>query len=113
MARGNLPLLKAVSRSFYLSLRILPAPLRDPLSLGYLLARATDTIADTSEPPVELRINALRILAGAIQHEDGAEAVIDLRETFAPVQTDPAERSLIERLPELLGWLGELGTSDR
>ena len=39
--------LRSVSRSFYLSLRVLPKPLRDPLSLAYLLARATDTIADT------------------------------------------------------------------
>src|SRR5436190_24385481 len=61
------PLLRSVSRSFYLSLRILPGSLRDPLSLAYLLARATDTIADTPEPPKELRIHALRNLAGAIQ----------------------------------------------
>jgi farnesyl-diphosphate farnesyltransferase len=107
------PLLRTVSRSFYLSLRILPSALRDPLSLGYLLARATDTIADTSEPPVDLRINALRNLATAIQNEESAEAVAHLRETFAPLQSDPAERSLIEKLPALLDWLGELAPSDR
>ena len=38
-------LLAAVSRSFYLSLRVLPGPVRHPLSLSYLLARATDTVA--------------------------------------------------------------------
>jgi farnesyl-diphosphate farnesyltransferase len=107
------PLLRAVSRSFYLSLRILPAALRDPLSLGYLLARATDTIADTAEPPVELRINALRVLAAAIQEKDAGEAVKRLPETFAPLQTDSAERMLIEKLPVLLEWLGELTPSDR
>ena len=48
-------MLRSVSRSFYLSLRILPAALREPLSLAYLLARATDTIADTPEPPAALR----------------------------------------------------------
>ena len=40
-------LLKGVSRSFYLTLRVLPANLRQPVGLAYLLARAADTIADT------------------------------------------------------------------
>lgn len=39
-------LLKRVSRSFYLTLRLLPKPVRDSISLGYLLARLTDTEAD-------------------------------------------------------------------
>ncbi|PAW65230.1 MAG: hypothetical protein B9S36_00665 [Verrucomicrobiia bacterium Tous-C2TDCM] len=39
-------LLKAVSRSFYLSLRFLPREMREPVSLGYLLARLSDTLAD-------------------------------------------------------------------
>ena len=39
--------LKSVSRSFYLTLAVLPADVRAPVSLAYLLARAADTIADT------------------------------------------------------------------
>ena len=38
--------LKGVSRSFYLTIRILPRDLREPVGLAYLLARAADTIAD-------------------------------------------------------------------
>src|SRR6266481_4831489 len=45
--RGSI--LAPVSRSFYLSIRLLPKKLRHPVSLGYLLARASDTIADTTE----------------------------------------------------------------
>ena len=41
------PLLRRVSRSFYLTLRVLPATLRTPIGLAYLLARAADTLADT------------------------------------------------------------------
>src|SRR5437870_4976362 len=37
-------LLRRVSRSFYLSLAILPRSLREPLGLAYLLARALDTL---------------------------------------------------------------------
>jgi phytoene/squalene synthetase len=41
-------LLKKAARSFQLSLRILPKSIRPTLSLAYLLARASDTIADAS-----------------------------------------------------------------
>jgi farnesyl-diphosphate farnesyltransferase len=107
------PVLRSTSRSFYLSLRILPKPLRDPLSLAYLLARATDTIADTPEPPVELRAEALRDLARAIQGTMSAEAVARLQDAFAPLQRDEAERALIQHLPALLEWLDELEANDR
>ena len=115
LERKNLrgPVLRSVSRSFYLSLRILPAALREPLSLAYLLARATDTIADTPEPPVALRTNALSQLAAGIQGTAGREAAAGLRGLFAPLQTDEAERMLIERLPALLDWLDELEAGDR
>src|ERR1700737_5478495 len=63
--RGSI--LAAVSRSFYLSIRLLPRKLRDPVSLGYLLARASDTIADTTEVPIDLRTENLGPLARGIQ----------------------------------------------
>jgi farnesyl-diphosphate farnesyltransferase len=99
------PILRSVSRSFYLSLRILPGPLRDPLSLAYLLARATDTIADTPEPPAELRMETLRNLASAIQGATPGEAVASIRDSFAPLQSNEAERALIDALPAALEWL--------
>ena len=52
-------LLKSVSRSFYLTLSILPAGMRDPVGLAYLLARAADTIADTSLIAQEKRLELL------------------------------------------------------
>jgi farnesyl-diphosphate farnesyltransferase len=102
-----------VSRSFYLSLRFLPKALRDPLSLAYLLARATDTIADTPEPPVALRTEGLRDLAAAIQGTAPREKTEALRKSFARLQSDDAEQTLIEQLPALLDWLRELPANDR
>jgi farnesyl-diphosphate farnesyltransferase len=107
------PILRSVSRSFYLSLRILPRPLRDPLSLAYLLARATDTIADTPGAPPELRTDALRNLASAIQDDTSIEAAAGLRNSFASLQSDEAERALIDALPAALEWLELLGDRDR
>ena len=40
-------LLKQVSRLFYTTLVVVPADVRDQVSLAYLFARAADTIADT------------------------------------------------------------------
>ena len=47
--KGLRQLLSAVSRSFYLSMRFLPREMRPGVAVGYLLARATDTVADTVE----------------------------------------------------------------
>lgn len=53
-------LLKSVSRSFYLSLWIVPKAVQPPVSVGYLLCRLADTISDTSILPVEERLGTLR-----------------------------------------------------
>jgi len=62
-------LLRDVSRSFYLTLQLLPREVRRPISLGYLLARATDTIADTEVLPVTDRLQALDQLRARILGE--------------------------------------------
>lgn len=54
------PLLKRVSRSFYLTLRLLPEPVRESISLAYLLARLTDTEADGAESAAEEQLLARR-----------------------------------------------------
>ncbi len=53
-------LLKRVSRSFYLTLRLLPAPVREPISLAYLLARLSDTEADGAVTEAENELLARR-----------------------------------------------------
>lgn len=107
------PILRSVSRSFYLSLRTLPRSLRDPLSLAYLLARATDTIADTPEPSVEVRRESLRDLASAIQGSASPEIAPRIRESFSSLQKNDAERALIESLPVILEWLAGIDDRDR
>lgn len=106
-------ILSRVSRSFYLSIRLLPKKLRDPVSLGYLLARASDTIADTAEAPIELRTEKLQLLARGIQGEPLGDAIVDLSAAFTPLQKDDAERALIESLQPLLDWLDQSEVEDR
>lgn len=107
------PLLRDVSRSFFLSIRILPGAIRDPIALAYLLARATDTIADTSEAPAAERLRLLPQLSAAISGGESEPVVAELRKSFAPLQTRQAERALMLRIPELLQWLASVDDADR
>src|SRR5260370_29330365 len=59
-------LLQEVSRSFYISVRFLPNRIRLTIALGYLVARASDTIADTNRLPPPERIQILERLLECI-----------------------------------------------
>src|SRR5438128_3808115 len=109
--RGSI--LARVSRSFYLSIRLLPKKLRDPVSLGYLLARALDTIADTTELPPDLRMENLRLLVRGIQGEALGDAIVGLSASVTPFQKNKAERALIESLQSCLDWLEQSEVPDR
>ena len=109
--RGSI--LASVSRSFYLSIRLLPKKLRDPVSQGYLLARASDTIADTTELSIELRSEKLRLLARGIQGEALGDAIVDLSAALAPLQKNKAERALIKSVQPCLDWLEQSDVLDR
>lgn len=91
-------LLERTSRSFYLTLRLLPRAVRGDASLGYLLARATDTIADTSARPVAQRAALLRSAASSLGR-DAIEGYV--AEEWVAAQSDPAERELLTALPSL------------
>jgi farnesyl-diphosphate farnesyltransferase len=106
------PILRRVSRSFYLSILFLPKKLRDPVALGYLLARASDTMADTTELPIELRVEKLQLLARGIQGEAIGNAINDLIASVAPLQKNESERALIESLPSCLDWLDQTEAFD-
>src|SRR6266568_3344877 len=105
--------LRSVSRSFYLSIRFLPTPLREPVALAYLLARTTDTVADTARISGVLRIETLQTLSNAIQGKVSRNVIVDLVASFAPLQGDAAERALLESLPDCLEWLEQSKIADR
>ena len=105
--------LRSVSRSFYLSIRFLPAQLREPIALGYLLARTTDAVADTTGISRSVRIETLKMLSDGIQGKASREVVVDLIASFVPLQTNASERSLLESLPDCLAWLEQMEQVDR
>ena len=110
----KMALLRGVSRSFYVSIRLLPAPLREPVAAAYLLARATDTIADTAQLAPTARHDKLATLGAAIQGDETARAAVAaLAASFAALQQDPHERALILALPQCLSWLDALDAADQ
>ena len=104
-------LLRRVSRSFYLSLAILPRPLREPLGLAYLLARAADTVADTRLIARAERIGHLRTLRRA--YAGDAADVAAVARAAAPRQAEAAERTLLERVEDVLARVTRLPEGDR
>ena len=101
--------LKDVSRSFYLTLRVLPGKVRSPIGLAYLLARTTDTIADTELVAPEQRLEALQALRERIQGE--REAPLDFG-ALARQQGSRAERVLLEKCEASLALLRGLPSAD-
>src|SRR2546430_15056593 len=96
-------ILSKVSRSFYLSLAILPRSMRTQLSAAYLVARAADTIADTRLVQAERRIELLDGMRKALHDAQriapyGSDVGAELRgpEAAADGQS-AAERAALER----------------
>jgi farnesyl-diphosphate farnesyltransferase len=116
--------LRDVSRSFYLTLRILPAKIRPQIGLAYLLARTADTVADTEAVPLEHRLTALQALRNRIlgvapgvpfqesSAPAGASDAVQIHE-FTTNQPSSAERSLLENCEASLALLADLNERDR
>ena len=106
-------LLASVSRSFSLTIRLLPDPLREPISLGYLLARAMDTIADTTPVAPITRLEHLRATLEMIKLGPDPELIRPLQRDLTSRQTHDGERSLIKQLDRALAWLDAQPLDDR
>jgi farnesyl-diphosphate farnesyltransferase len=107
------PLLKSVSRSFYLTLRVLPAGMREPVGLAYLLARAADTIADTSLLPPERRLEFLLAFRACVNGAADHAILERIAQEAGSQQRDSDEKALLERLTPALELLSQLQPADR
>jgi len=103
-------LLRATARSFYLTLRALPSPVRPQIGLAYLLSRTTDTVADTEVVPPAQRLEALQALRERILGQSSAPLNFG---DLARQQGSAAEKLLLERAEDSLASLQALPASDR
>ena len=91
-------LLRSHARTFALTLRLLPCELREPLSLAYLLARASDTVADAVGIPHERRLALLVELGQALDERRPS----GWRPNIGPDEVSVSEGVLITALPDLI-----------
>jgi len=79
--------------------------LREPIALAYLLARTTDTVADTTQIGGTVRIETLKILADGIQGNAPRGAIINqVAPSCRYKRMRLSERSWIPCLTVWNGW---------
>ncbi|WP_179401014.1 phytoene/squalene synthase family protein [Burkholderia guangdongensis] len=106
-------LLKNVSRSFYLTLRVLPDGMRDPVGLAYLLARAADTIADTALVAADRRTDLLTQLRANVERLDDGDALSRALDDVTQMQADSHEHVLLGAMKPMLALLRAQPAQDR
>lgn len=108
-------ILKKTSRSFYLSIAILPRSVRVPVAFAYLLARTADTIADTELFPLAHRASNLRKLQLKINPaaNDVIIESIELPSGLAVENHALSEYKLLRALPAISFNLTQLGSDDQ
>ena len=112
--------LKGVSRSFYLTIRVLPANLRQPVAVAYLLARAADTIADTRALPPHERLEKLLSFRALVEGRGDSDSLRteEISRIVSGVRgagegASPAETALLGSAGSVFALLDELPEYDR
>ncbi len=107
-------LLKQVSRLFYTTLVVVPANVRDQVSLAYLFARAADTIADTDLIDRPRRLSFLnRFREQFVSDQMDWAHIRTIQQAMSSLQQDSAERALLERLDECFRIFHTCSPDDR
>jgi farnesyl-diphosphate farnesyltransferase len=103
-------LLRATSRTFDQTLRVLPRAIRSQIALAYLLARTADTIADTEVVPVNQRLEALQKFRERVLARSNAPLNFN---DLAGRQGTPAEKLLLEKIGDSLETLQKFSDDDQ
>lgn len=94
-------ILRDVSRSFYLSLNVLPRAVRQQIGLAYLFCRAADTIADTDALARYDRLRALEAFRDQFRQTcRPPDALTFLQQMPLSQRVTEGERKLLSHLPD-------------
>ena len=103
-------ILEGTSRSFYLSLKELPREIRKQVSLLYMLARTSDTIADSEGGEPEDLLQALESYNEFTQ--GNSEEAPDLEE-LSEFQSNISEGLLLKNVGKVASNISQLSESDQ
>ncbi len=95
-------LLQGVSRTFALTIPVLPKPLNHVVANAYLLCRIVDTIEDEQEISAEDKSGFCKRFIQAVEGKADTTALASDLSARLSGATLPAEHELIERIPEVL-----------
>jgi farnesyl-diphosphate farnesyltransferase len=70
-------MLRNVSRTFALSIEQLPQPVRDVVTIAYLMFRVSDCIEDHEQLPADRKARILRLWAAALQGHEPIQAYLE------------------------------------
>ncbi|HKN86297.1 MAG TPA: phytoene/squalene synthase family protein [Nitrospiraceae bacterium] len=107
-------ILKKVSRSFYLTVAVVPRTVREQIGLAYLFARAADTIVDTDLIERSRRLILLKDFRAqfAVDLLDWT-TIRSIQSALVPHQASAGERALMQRLEECFQLFGTLSSEDQ
>ena len=103
-------ILEGSSRSFYLSLKELPKSIRPQISLLYMLARTSDTIADSEKGGFEERLNTLESYN---RFSQGLSDSLPSMATLSDLQENESEAALLMCIREMVSKIAEFSKSDQ
>jgi farnesyl-diphosphate farnesyltransferase len=104
-------ILKNVSRTLYLSVNILPEPVRTYMGMGYLLCRVMDTVADSPSINAAEKLELLALMRGLHKPANAAAAEKKAAALAAGAQT-PGEKELLLKLGKVLALYSRLQAPD-
>lgn len=107
-------ILKQVSRSFYLTLAVVPQVVRRQIGLAYLFARAADTIADTDLIARDRRLALLEEFKGQFASERVDWTRLQaIQSALMPHQASAGERALLAHLEDCVRLYQRFSTDDQ
>ncbi len=106
-------LLKGVSRSFFMTIRVLPKSMREPIGLAYLLARAADTVADANSFPAEARLRHLATWRARLNDPSARLPAVLSGGGETGNRWDESELRLLQAAPCLFNLLDDMAEDDK
>lgn len=104
-------ILKKVSRTLYLSLSVLPEPVRTHMALGYLLCRAMDTVADTEGASQQEKL-AVLALARRIENPAAREELTGKLLALAALPGPQGEKELLLKFGRITNLFSALSAAE-
>lgn len=95
-------MVRQVSRTFALSIEQLPAGLRDPVGVAYLLLRVSDILEDHPDLPPDHKATLLRLWAQVLE---GSAAVHELTSQVAGLDSRDPEVAVAQQADVVLGMV--------